>query len=81
MTAIETTAVLESGNRLRLTHALPPAAHGTLRLIVLLPETTDAVVTAPDFENALGSYYREHPLEPRRTSDEWLHELREGEAD
>lgn len=81
MIAIETTATVEDERHLHLDQPMPPEMRGSVRLIVLMDEERPEAKPAADFHAAIGSYYREHPEEPRRTSDEWLAEMREGERD
>jgi len=81
MKAIETTAVFEGSDHLRLTQHIAPTS-GEVRIIVLIPQEDEISKTnkAPDFYAAIGSQYRDFPHEPIRTADEWLDELREGES-
>ncbi len=82
MTAFKTTAVLEDARHLRLDQPLTDVVGQVLEVIVMVAEAPAVPASSrPDFQAALGSYYREHPTEERRGSDEWLAELREGEAD
>jgi hypothetical protein len=84
MTAVQTTAVLEDACHLRLSSPLNDAV-GTVVQVIVIPisgsETKPIVNRAPDFYAAVGGYYRDYPDEPRRSSDEWMAELREGEQD
>lgn len=80
MTAIQTTARLEDARHLTLAQPLPGAADDLLEVIVMVPDPQSReTVPAFKFQEALGSYYREHPDETRRNSDQWLSEIREGE--
>ena len=82
MTAIQTTARLEDARHLRLSQPLPGAVGDLLDIIVMVPAASEHIaVQARVFEEALGSYYREHPTEHPRSSDEWMAELREGDSD
>ena len=78
MKAIETTAVFESPNHLRLAREVELAS-GEIRVVILYQENSPTK-NIPDFEAAIGSYYRDYPDEPIRTADELLGELREGES-
>ena len=81
MKAIETTAVFEGVDRLRLIQHVD-STPGEVRIIMFFPQAEETVGTkaVPDFKAAIGSYYRDYPDELIRNADEWLGELREGET-
>ena len=80
MKTFETTARAEGLDRLILDTPLSEPPSGRVRVIV---QTDDDETTTPrptvDFMRALGSAYRDFPDMPRRTTAEWMPELREGE--
>lgn len=81
MTAFKTTAVLEDARHLRLSEPLTDAVGTVVDVIVMVADTPATPASCgQDFQAALGSYYREYPTEMRRSSDEWLTELREGDT-
>ncbi len=80
MNAIETTAILEGREHLKLANPLPETLSGNqVRVIVLFEEATKEEREPGDFQAAIGSYYRDFPDEKVRTSAEWLAQLREGD--
>lgn len=80
MKTFETTARAEGCDRLILDTPLSEQPSGRVRVIV---QTDDDEREKPlptvDFMQALGSAYRDFPDMPRRTTGEWMKELREGE--
>ena len=80
MKIFETTARAEGRDRLILDTPLSEQPCGRVRVIV---QTDDDELAKPfptvDFMQALGSAYRDFPDMPRRTTADWMKELREGE--
>ena len=80
MKIFETTARAEGLDRLILDSPLSEQPSGRVRVIVQTDDDDQAMPFPPvDFMQALGSAYRDFPDMPRRTTAEWMNQLREGE--
>jgi hypothetical protein len=76
----ETTARIEDSTHLVLETPLHPAATGRVKVSVVLENEEKESVPKPDFSGAIGAAYRIFPDMPRRSTAEWMLELREGEG-
>jgi len=76
---IETTGAVDADRRhLTLHTPLPDMAAREVKIIVLFEDQpTPARKVA--FTAALGAYYREFPDAPRRSTEEWMDDLRGGD--
>ena len=81
MQAIETTATVDEDCRhLTLRTPLPGKPDGEVKIIIHLEETPASKPSPTvDFTDAVGELYRLFPDAPRRTTAEWMEELRGGE--
>ena len=82
MNAIETTATVdETRDHLTLAQPLPKNVNGEVKVIVMFQEAAELPKKSIDWHEAIDSMYRDFPDEPRRTTAEWMEELRAGEQD
>lgn len=82
MNAIETTATVDAArDHLTLAQPLPEEAGSTVKVIVIPVDEIRKPKKSVDWFEAIGSMYRDFPDEPRRTTAEWMAELRAGEQD
>jgi len=79
MNVIDTMGVFEDASHLRLEEPVCGVFSGPVRVLLVFNGEAKAVRGRPDFRAEIGSYRRDFPGEPARSSDEWLKELREGE--
>jgi hypothetical protein len=75
----ETTARIEDSTHLVLETPLHPAAAGRVKVSVVLENEKLETVSKPDFSGAIGAAYRYFPDMPKRSTSEWMREIREGE--
>ena len=79
MSAIETTGTVDDDRcHLTLHTPLPEMSAGEVKIIVQF-EDQPAPPRKVDFTAALGAYYREFPKAPRRSTAEWMDDLRGGD--
>ena len=81
MQAIETTATVdEDCQHLTLRTPLTAKPVGEIKVTIHLEEAPESKPSPPvDFTDAVGERYRMFPDAPRRTTAEWMAELRGGE--
>ena len=82
MNLVDTTGVFEDASHLRLARPIQGINKGPVRVLLMFEDGPDPIGAHPkhvDFRAAIGSFHRDYPDEPVRTSGQWLKELREGE--
>ena len=79
MRAIETTGTVGDDRRhLTLHTPLPEMSSVEVKIIVQFDDQP-APPRKVDFTEALGAYYREFPDAPRRSTEDWMEEIRGGD--
>ena len=74
--------VSEDLTHVTLTVPLPGKPAGPVEVIASIEDDGGVTPAAPvDFSDSIGLLYRLFPDTPRRTTAEWMRELREGEED
>lgn len=76
---IDTKGVFEDSSHLRLDKPVAVIGNRPVRVLLLFEDGPDEPVQFPDFRSAIGSYQRDFPGSPVRSSSDWLKDLREGE--
>ena len=80
MKTIQTTARFDDDAHLTLATPVPDCPQGEVKVILQFEEPVPAKKKQPvDFRDAIGLAYRLNPALPRRTTAEWMEELRGGE--
>ena len=82
MKTIQTTARFDDDKHLTLAAPVTNRPRGEVKVILQFEEPAPAEKKPPvDFRDAIGLAYRIFPDMPRRSTAEWMEELRGGERD
>lgn len=82
MKTIQTTARFDDDAHLTLAAPVTNRPPGEVKVILQFEEPAAAEQKPPvDFHDAIGLAYRLNPALPRRTTAEWMEELRGGERE